>query len=77
MLFLFLLIQKLMLLVSPNSHDCQVKVVDRTAVITANAETVVVKPLGIQEAINMEIGKSNLLPNFIGIAFYILRFAHA
>ncbi|KAK3012307.1 hypothetical protein RJ639_012855 [Escallonia herrerae] len=31
-----------------------VKVVDRTAVVTANAETVVVRPLGIQEAINAE-----------------------
>ncbi|XAR54850.1 Phosphoacetylglucosamine mutase [Bertholletia excelsa] len=34
-----------------------VKVVDRTAVITTNAETVVVKPLGIQEAINDETAK--------------------
>lgn len=30
---------------------------DRTAVVTANAETVAVKPPGIQEAINVEIGK--------------------
>ena len=30
---------------------------DRAAVVTANAETVVVKPSGIQEAINAEIGK--------------------
>lgn len=35
----------------------QVNVVDRTAVITANAEIVVLKPVGIQEAINAETGK--------------------
>ncbi|KAK2986891.1 hypothetical protein RJ640_007928 [Escallonia rubra] len=34
-----------------------VKVVDRTAVVTANAETVVVRPLGVQEAINAETAK--------------------
>ncbi|RVX00237.1 Phosphoacetylglucosamine mutase [Vitis vinifera] len=34
-----------------------VKVVDRTAIVTANAETVVVKPPGLQEAINAEIAK--------------------
>jgi phosphoacetylglucosamine mutase len=34
-----------------------VKVVDRTAVVTANAETVAVSPPGIQEAINAETGK--------------------
>ncbi|KAF3431723.1 hypothetical protein FNV43_RR26458 [Rhamnella rubrinervis] len=32
----------------------QVKLVDKTAVVTANAETEVVKPLGIQEASNAE-----------------------
>lgn len=37
--------------------DFQVKVGDRTAVVTANAETVAVKPPGIQEAINVETGK--------------------
>lgn len=35
----------------------QVKVPDRTAVTTANAETQVVKPSGLQELINAEIGK--------------------
>lgn len=35
----------------------QVKVVDRTAVITENAETKVVRPAGIQEAIDAETGK--------------------
>lgn len=35
----------------------QVKVVDRTAVITENAETKVVSPAGIQEAIDAETGK--------------------
>lgn len=29
---------------------------DRTAVVTANAETMVVQPPGIQEAINAETG---------------------
>ncbi|RVW94219.1 Phosphoacetylglucosamine mutase [Vitis vinifera] len=38
-------------------HSKAVKVVDRTAVVTANAETVVVKPPGLQEAINAEIAK--------------------
>lgn len=37
-------------------HLVQVKVVDRTAVVTANAETEVVSPPGIQEAINMLTG---------------------
>ncbi|XP_057521300.1 phosphoacetylglucosamine mutase isoform X1 [Amaranthus tricolor] len=36
------------------SRQLKVKVCDRTAVITANAETVVVQPAGIQEAINTE-----------------------
>ncbi|XP_050234582.1 phosphoacetylglucosamine mutase isoform X2 [Mercurialis annua] len=39
------------------SRQLKVKVLDRTAVVTANAETLVVKPLGIQEAINAEIAK--------------------
>ncbi|KAK2971725.1 hypothetical protein RJ640_004019 [Escallonia rubra] len=39
------------------SRQLKVKVVDRTAVVTANAETVVVRPLGIQEAINAETAK--------------------
>lgn len=34
------------------SRQLKVKVADRTAVVTANAETVVVRPIGIQEAIN-------------------------
>lgn len=38
--------------------EFQVKVVDRTAVVTANAETVVVQPAGIQEAIDTETGKN-------------------
>ncbi|XP_030524591.1 phosphoacetylglucosamine mutase isoform X1 [Rhodamnia argentea] len=39
------------------SRQLKVKVMDRTAVVTANAETVVVKPPGIQEAINAETVK--------------------
>ncbi|OIS99780.1 PREDICTED: phosphoacetylglucosamine mutase [Nicotiana attenuata] len=39
------------------SRQLKVKVVDRTAVVTANAETVAVQPIGIQEAINVEIAK--------------------
>ncbi|MCD7448819.1 hypothetical protein HAX54_046665 [Datura stramonium] len=39
------------------SRQLKVKVVDRTAVVTANAETVAVQPIGIQEAINAEIAK--------------------
>ncbi|XP_030471133.1 phosphoacetylglucosamine mutase [Syzygium oleosum] len=39
------------------SRQLKVKVMDRTAVVTANAETVVVKPSGIQEAINAETVK--------------------
>ncbi|RVW37026.1 Phosphoacetylglucosamine mutase [Vitis vinifera] len=42
---------------------CQVKVVDRTAVVTENAETVVVKPPGLREAINAEIGRSFVRPS--------------
>ncbi|XP_038880074.1 phosphoacetylglucosamine mutase [Benincasa hispida] len=39
------------------SRQLKVKVVDRTAVETNNAETEVVKPPGIQEAINLETAK--------------------
>ncbi|KAJ4845188.1 hypothetical protein Tsubulata_037679 [Turnera subulata] len=39
------------------SRQLKVKVADRTAVTTANAETVAVKPPGIQEVINAEIAK--------------------
>lgn len=39
------------------SRQLKVEVVDRTAVVTTNAETVVVQPPGIQEAINAEIAK--------------------
>lgn len=39
------------------SRQLKVKVVDRSAVVTANAETVVVLPIGIQEAINAETAK--------------------
>ncbi|KAL3497695.1 hypothetical protein ACH5RR_040427 [Cinchona calisaya] len=39
------------------SRQLKVKVADRSAVVTTNAETVAVKPSGIQEAINAEIAK--------------------
>ncbi|XP_050376519.1 phosphoacetylglucosamine mutase isoform X2 [Argentina anserina] len=39
------------------SRQLKVKVADRTAVVTANAETVVAKPPGIQEAIDAETAK--------------------
>ncbi|PQQ13041.1 phosphoacetylglucosamine mutase isoform X1 [Prunus yedoensis var. nudiflora] len=39
------------------SRQLKVKVVDRSAVVTANAETVAVTPPGIQEAINAETAK--------------------
>ncbi|XP_028762448.1 phosphoacetylglucosamine mutase [Neltuma alba] len=39
------------------SRQLKVKVADRTAVVTANAETVVVSPPGLQEAINAETAK--------------------
>ncbi|KAK6146419.1 hypothetical protein DH2020_020288 [Rehmannia glutinosa] len=39
------------------SRQLKVKVVDRTAVITENAETVVVRPVDIQEAIDAETAK--------------------
>ncbi|RZB60276.1 Phosphoacetylglucosamine mutase isoform C [Glycine soja] len=38
------------------SKQLKVKVADRTAVVTTNAETVVVSPPGLQEAINEETG---------------------
>nr|ABS32231.1 phosphoglucosamine mutase [Carica papaya] len=39
------------------SRQLKVKVVDRTAVVTENAQTVVVRPLGIQDAIIAETAK--------------------
>ncbi|XP_020112806.1 phosphoacetylglucosamine mutase isoform X1 [Ananas comosus] len=39
------------------SRQLKVKVADRSAIITANAETQVVKPSGLQEAIDMETAK--------------------
>uniref|UniRef100_A0A0R0LDN9 Phosphoacetylglucosamine mutase n=1 Tax=Glycine max TaxID=3847 RepID=A0A0R0LDN9_SOYBN len=39
------------------SKQLKVKVADRTAVVTTNAETVVVSPPGLQEAINEETAK--------------------
>lgn len=39
------------------SRQLKVKVVDRTAVVTANAETIVVQPAGIQDAINTATAK--------------------
>lgn len=44
-----------------SSSLLQVKVADRTAVVTANAETTVVSPSGIQEAIDAETGKINFV----------------
>lgn len=41
------------------SRQLKVKVADRTSVVTANAETVVVSPPGLQEAINAETAKYN------------------
>lgn len=35
----------------------QVKVINRNAVVTGNAETTVVEPKGLQEAIDSEVGK--------------------
>eukprot|EP00268_Persea_americana_P005185 TRINITY_DN11744_c0_g1_i1.p1 TRINITY_DN11744_c0_g1~~TRINITY_DN11744_c0_g1_i1.p1 ORF type:complete len:107 (-),score=25.69 TRINITY_DN11744_c0_g1_i1:2-322(-) len=39
------------------SKQLKVKVMDRTAVSTTNAETVVVEPSGLQEVINTETAK--------------------
>ncbi|KAL5791474.1 hypothetical protein ACOSP7_000068 [Xanthoceras sorbifolium] len=47
------------------SRQLKVKVVDRTAVVTANAETVVVRPPSLQEAINAEIAKYTRGRSFI------------
>lgn len=46
-------------------HFLQVKVADRTAVTTSNAETVVVKPSHLQEAINTETGEYFILTDTI------------
>ncbi|XP_073038429.1 phosphoacetylglucosamine mutase-like isoform X2 [Primulina eburnea] len=43
------------------SRQLKVKVIDRTAVVTANAETVVVKPPGIKEAIDVETGTEDVV----------------
>ncbi|KAM7258611.1 hypothetical protein ACFE04_014352 [Oxalis oulophora] len=43
------------------SRMLKVVVKDRTAVVTTNAETEVVKPAGIQDAINTEIGTEDIL----------------
>ncbi|XP_021595877.1 phosphoacetylglucosamine mutase isoform X1 [Manihot esculenta] len=47
------------------SRQLKVKVADRTAVVTANAETMVVTPPGIQDAINVEIAKYTRGRSFI------------
>ncbi|KAL6008246.1 hypothetical protein ACLOJK_033752 [Asimina triloba] len=47
------------------SRQLKVKVADRAAVIAANAETVVVKPPGLQEAINMEVAKCHHGRSFV------------
>ncbi|KAJ0051361.1 hypothetical protein Pint_01158 [Pistacia integerrima] len=47
------------------SRQLKVKVMDRTACVTANAETVVVRPPGVQEAINAEIAKYHQGRSFI------------
>ncbi|KAJ8755210.1 hypothetical protein K2173_019008 [Erythroxylum novogranatense] len=47
------------------SKQLKVKVADRTAVVTANAETVVVRPPGIQEAINADVAKHSRGRSFI------------
>ncbi|XP_044502095.1 phosphoacetylglucosamine mutase isoform X2 [Mangifera indica] len=47
------------------SRQLKVKVVDRSACVTANAETVAVSPPGIQEAINAEIAKHHQGRSFI------------
>lgn len=50
------------------------KVADRTAVVTANAETKVVKPPGIQEAIDAETGRQPTTPSFLRGAYCICIF---
>ncbi|KAI3832487.1 hypothetical protein MKW92_043301 [Papaver armeniacum] len=47
------------------SRQLKVKVMDRTAVTTANAETEVVKPTGLQEAINCEVAKYTMGRSFV------------
>ncbi|GAV90135.1 PGM_PMM_IV domain-containing protein/PGM_PMM_I domain-containing protein/PGM_PMM_II domain-containing protein/PGM_PMM_III domain-containing protein [Cephalotus follicularis] len=47
------------------SRQLKVKVVDRTAVVTTNAETVVLRPHGLQEAINAETAKYTRGRSFI------------
>ncbi|KAI3885687.1 hypothetical protein MKX03_032063 [Papaver bracteatum] len=47
------------------SRQLKVKVMDRTAVTTANAETEVVKPTGLQEAINCEGAKYTMGRSFV------------
>ncbi|KAK6935029.1 Alpha-D-phosphohexomutase, C-terminal [Dillenia turbinata] len=47
------------------SRQLKVKVLDRKAVVTTNAETVAVEPPGIQEAINAEIAKYTQGRSFI------------
>ena len=58
--------------------NSQVKVVDRTAVETTNAETEVVKPPGLQEAINVETGNDNseiyiCLANKLHVSYFSVR----
>uniref|UniRef100_A0A803L5U1 Phosphoacetylglucosamine mutase n=1 Tax=Chenopodium quinoa TaxID=63459 RepID=A0A803L5U1_CHEQI len=43
------------------SRQLKVKVVDRTAVVTANAETIVVQPAGIQDAIDTATGTEEVI----------------
>ncbi|KAI3949273.1 hypothetical protein MKW98_023210 [Papaver atlanticum] len=47
------------------SRQLKVKVMDRTAVTTANAEAEVVKPTGLQEAINCEVAKYTMGRSFV------------
>lgn len=74
----FFILESIIIRVLPNwtlmfqLHIFQVKVVDRTAVVTANAETEVVKPPGIQEAINAETGMQPMTPAFSRLTCNIL-----
>lgn len=47
----------------------QVKVADRNAVVTANAETEVVQPVGLQKLIDTETGKQVIHTIFIFVIF--------
>ncbi|KAI3892058.1 hypothetical protein MKX03_030892 [Papaver bracteatum] len=47
------------------SRQLKVKVMDRTAVTTENAKTEVVKPTGLQEAINCEVAKYTMGRSFV------------